>query len=93
MRFPTMWYMRPAEPQIKSACSYAQSDRSLYKSLEHSITVELLTIQYLEFLSVKEDHAGSSVSILVKMPHGWKPHVVALKQKTFLHSNSSAIFF
>ena len=48
MRFQTMWYMRPAKPQIR------QSDQSLCLSLEYSMTVSLLTEHHLEFLSLKE---------------------------------------
>ena len=47
MRFPTMWYVRQAK-------AYAQSDQSLCKSLEHSMTVKLLTEQHLKFLSLKK---------------------------------------
>ena len=35
-------------------CAYAQSDQSLCKSLEYSMTVKLLTEQHLEFLSLKK---------------------------------------
>ena len=41
MRFPTMWYVRPAK--LRAACAYAQSDQSLCKSLEYSMSVQLLT--------------------------------------------------
>ena len=41
------------------------------------MTVELLTEQHLEFLSLKGGCTGWSVSTLVKMPHCWKSHVVA----------------
>ena len=70
MRFPTMWYVRPAKPQIKA---YAQSDQSL----EYSMIVKLLSEQHLEFLSIKEGFRGSSESTHVKMPHCWKSHVTA----------------
>ena len=52
MRFPTMWYVRPAKAQI---------------SLEYSMTAKLLTKQHLEFLSLKGGCTGSSESTLVKM--------------------------
>ena len=39
MRYPTMWYVQPAKPQI-SACAYAQADQSLCKLLENSMTVK-----------------------------------------------------
>ena len=51
MRFPTMWYVRPAEPQI-----------SLCLSLEYSMTVKLLTEHHLEFLSLRIGCRGSSVT-------------------------------
>ena len=41
------------------------------------MTVNLLTEQNLEFLSLNGGHTGSSEPALVKMPHCWKPHVVA----------------
>ena len=41
------------------------------------MSVELLTEQHLEFLSLKGSCAGSSESALVKMPHCWKSHVAA----------------
>ena len=55
MGFPTMWYVR--QQRLRPACAHAQSDQSLCKSLEHSITVKLLTEQYLGFLSLKEEAA------------------------------------
>ena len=48
---------------------YAQSDQSLCKSLEYSMTVKLLTKQHLEFLGLKGGCTGSSESTLVKMPY------------------------
>ena len=41
------------------------------------MTVKLLTEHRLEFLSLKGDCTGSSMSTLVKMPHCWKSHVIA----------------
>ena len=41
------------------------------------MTVELLTEQYLELLSLKGGCIGSSESTLVKMPQGGKSHVAA----------------
>ena len=71
MRFPKMWYVRP------SACAYVQSDQSLCKSLEYSMTVKLLTEHHLEFLSLKGGCRGSSKSTHVKMPHCWTSHALA----------------
>ena len=41
------------------------------------MTVELLTKQHLEFISLKVGCTGSSDSTLVKMPHCRKSHVAA----------------
>ena len=40
--------------------------------------LKLLTAHHLEFLSLKEGSTGSAESTLVKMPHCWKSHVMAL---------------
>ena len=71
MRFSTM-QQRPG-----SDCTYAQSDQSLCKSLEYSLTVKLLTEHHLEFLSFKGGCTGSYESTLVKMPHCSKSHATA----------------
>ena len=70
MRFPTMWYVRPAKPQISLRIR-------LCLSLEYSMSVKLLTEHHLEFLSLKGGCTGWSESTLVKMPHCWKSHVTA----------------
>ena len=80
MRFPTMWYVRPA--RLRPACAYAQTDQSLCWSLEYSMTVKLLTEHHLEFLSLKGGCRGSPESTLVKMPHCWKSRVAAHKLLT-----------
>ena len=54
-----------------------QSDQSHCLSLEYSMTVKLLTEDYLEFLSFKEGCTGASESTPVKTPHCWKSHVAA----------------
>ena len=61
------------QQSLRSACAYTQSDQSLWKSREYSMTVELLTEHHSEFLSLRE---GSEYT-LVKMPHCWKSHVAA----------------
>ena len=38
---------------LRPACAYAQSDQSLCKSLEHSMTIKQLVEQHLEFLGLK----------------------------------------
>ena len=75
MRFPTMWYVRPAKPQI--SCAYVQSDQSLCKSLKYFITVKLPTEHHFGFLGLKGGCTGSSESTPVKMPHCRKSHVTA----------------
>ena len=65
MRFPTMWYVRPAMTQ--NHCL----------SLEYSMSVKLLAEHHLEFLSLKRGYTGSSESTLVKIPHCWKSHDTA----------------
>ena len=78
MRLPTMWYMRPAKPQISlRSCAHAQSDQSPCLLLEYSINIKLLTEHHLEFLSFQGDCTGPSESILVQMPHCWKSHAAA----------------
>ena len=68
MRFPTMWYMRPAKPQI-----------SIRILTEHHL--EFLRLKggehHLEFLRLKGGGKGSSESTLVKMLHCWKSQVAA----------------
>ena len=66
MRFPTMWFVRPAKPQIRA---YAQSDQSLYSSIEYSMTVKLLTEHHLEFLNIKGGCNFSYEFTLVRRPH------------------------
>ena len=60
MRFPTMWYMRPAKAQ-RLDCAYVQSDQIVCLSLEYSMTLTCDMI--LEFLSLKGGCTGSSESI------------------------------
>ena len=74
------------QQSLRSACAYAQSDQSLCKSLEYSMTVKLLIEHHLEFLRVKGGCTGSSESTLVKIPHCWKSHAAAQlpKEHTFL---------
>ena len=73
MRFPTMWYVRPAKPQIS-----LRIDQSICLSLEYFMTVKLLTEHHLEFLRLKGGCTGSSESTLVKMSNCWKSHAAAL---------------
>ena len=41
------------------------------------MNIKLPTEQHLGFLSLKGGCTGSYESTLVKMPHGWKSHVMA----------------
>ena len=66
MIFPTMWYVRPAKPQITLRLNIFMS-------------VKLLTEHHLEFPSLKGGCTCSSESTLVKMPNCWKSHVAAYK--------------
>ena len=75
MRFPTIWYVRPA--RLRPACAYAQSDQNLCLSLEYSIIVKLQTEHHLKFLSLKGRCIGSTESTLVKMSNCWKSHAAA----------------
>ena len=70
-----MWYVRPAKAQ--TSLRITQSDQSLCKSLEYSMTIKLLTEHHLAFLSLTGGCTGSYESTLVKMPHCWKSHVTA----------------
>ena len=54
------------QQRLRPVCAYAQSDQSLYLSLEYYLTVRLLTGHHLEFLSLKGSCTGSSESTLVK---------------------------
>ena len=57
------------QQRLRPATAYAQSDQSLCKSLEYSMTVRLLTKQHLELLSLKGGCTGLSESIFVKLAH------------------------
>ena len=73
------------QQSLRSACAWAQSDQSLCESLEHSMTVKLLTEHHLKFLSLKGGNIGSSESTLFKMQHCWKSHVAA-QLEMYAHS-------
>ena len=65
------------QQSLKSACAYSQSDQSLCKSLENTMSVKLLTEHRLSFLSLKVGCTESFESTLVKIPKYWKSHVAA----------------
>ena len=87
------------QQSLRSACAYAQPDQSLCLSLEHSMSVKLLTEHHLEFPSLKEAGTCSSESTLVRMPHCWKSrarvHLFSLcrkmKMKGYVHVD--ALYF
>ena len=83
MRFPTMWYVRPAKPQI-----------SMPMSLDHYMTVKLLIGHYLKFLSLTGGYIGSSESTLFKMPICWKSQCKVSTQRDgiMLHSCHDVTF-
>ena len=54
MRFPTMWYVRPAKPQIRAFASHLSI-----------LSVKLLIEHHLEFLSLKGGCLGSSEFTIV----------------------------
>ena len=65
------------QQSLRSACAYAQSDQSLFSSLEPSMNVKLLSEHHLEFLSLNGDYRGSSECTHVKMSHCWKYYALA----------------
>ena len=65
------------QQRLRPSCANAQSDQSLCKSLEYSMSVKLLIEQHLGFKSLKGGCTGSSESTLVKIPHYWKSHATA----------------
>ena len=75
------WYFQQCgmcdQQSLRSACAYAQSDRSPCCSLEYSIIVKLLVGQHLEFLCLERGCRGSSGSARVGVPHCWRSHVTA----------------
>ena len=76
MRFPTMWYVRPAKPQISLRIRAARSEPLLVAN-EYSMIVKVLTEHHLEFLSLKAGCRGSSKPTLFKMSNCWKSHALA----------------
>ena len=77
MIFPTMWYVRPAKPQI----SLRANTRSLIRAFASRLNI-LLMLSYLPNIinfgvSKLKGCTGPSEYTLVKMPHCWKSHVMA----------------
>ena len=78
------------QQRLRPACAYAQSDQSLCKSLEYSMSVKLLTEHHLEFLSLNGGCTGSYESTLVKLSNCWKSH--ALAQLSFPEEQTADFF-
>ena len=79
------------QQRLRPACAYAQSDQSLCKSLEYSMTVKLLIEHHLEFLSLQGGCAGFSESTLIKIPHCWKSHVAVRISFLAMHKCSISV--
>ena len=78
MRFPKMWYVRPAKDQTSLCIRKVWSEPMLV--FEYSMTVKLLIERQF-----KGGCTGSSECTLVKLPHCWKSHVTALLFKQKVH--------
>ena len=70
------------QQSLRSACAYAQSDQSLCKSLEYSMTVKLPTEHHLEFLSLKGGCTGLDESTLVKC------HIVGILMRRLISNKN-----
>ena len=75
IRFPTMWKVRPAKPQISLRIRAVCPEPCLW--VEYSMIVELLIEHHSEFLSLIGGCTDLSESTLVKMRRCWKSHVTA----------------
>ena len=71
MRFPTIWYVRPAKAQIQSAHTRSLTRAFASRLFKYSMTVKLLIEHNFELLSLKGVCTGSSEYFHVKMPHRW----------------------
>ena len=69
MRFPTMWYVRPAKAQTSLSIHAVLSEPLLIAEIFYH--VKLLTEHHLEFLSLKGGCTGSPESTHAKMPYCW----------------------
>ena len=89
MRFPIMWYVRPAKHQISLRI------RAVCSELEPSMSVKLLTKHHLEFLSLKETTQAqlSMVFILfINVKKCWHLNSI-FKIGEFLHVNKKTFTF
>ena len=71
MRFPTMWYVRPAKAQISLRIRAVWSEPLQVAWIFYECKATDRTLFRVSKLK------GSSESTLVKMPHRWKAHVAA----------------
>ena len=75
LRFPAMWYVRPAEAQTSLRICAVWSEPLLVAW--KSMLVKLLTEHHLGFQSLTGGCTDSYESSYVKIPHCWKSHVTA----------------
>ena len=75
MRFPTMWYVRSAKPQISLRMRAVWSEPLLVAWVFYDF--KLLTEHHLEFLSLIGGCRGSSKSTHVNIPYCWKSQELA----------------
>ena len=80
------------QQRLRPACAYAQSGQSLCLSLEYSMSVNLLTVNHLKFISLKGGCKGSSESIHVKMPHFSKARLSLFMSKCHIFGNLMSRF-
>ena len=76
MRFPTMWYVRPAKAQT-SLCMRTVCPEPLQSQYSMTVKLHVLAEQHLKCLSLIGGCTSWSESMLVKMPHCWKSYVTA----------------
>ena len=84
MRFPTLWYVRPAKAQTSLLICADWSEHLLVA--EYSSTVQLLTEHNLERLSLTGGCTGLSESKLVKLP--WLLEITCLNSYIFQAAES-----
>ena len=83
MRFPTMC----DQQRLRPACVYVQSGQRLWKFLQYSMNINLLTEHHLEFLSLKGGYTGWSGSTHVK-----KCHIVGNHMLWLIYRPMKALF-
>ena len=73
--FPTLWYKRPAKPQISLRIPSVWSEPLIVAWVFYGCSAT--DWHHLEFLSLKRGCTVSSESTLVKMSNCWKSHAAA----------------